>query len=73
MAPERRSAIYRATAKALASIHSANVDSIGLGKYGLRNNYCKRQVYYFIYDYLWSIYALIFMKLCFLIVPNDTV
>ncbi|XP_047164617.1 probable acyl-CoA dehydrogenase IBR3 isoform X2 [Vigna umbellata] len=42
--PERRSAIYRATAKALASIHSANVDSIGLGKYGQRNNYCKRQI-----------------------------
>lgn len=44
MAPERRRAIYLETAKALASLHSANVDSIGLGKYGRRNDYCKRQV-----------------------------
>ncbi|KAI4317550.1 hypothetical protein L6164_025413 [Bauhinia variegata] len=44
MAPERRRAIYRETAKTLASLHSANVDSIGLGKYGLQNNYCKRQI-----------------------------
>lgn len=44
MAPERRRAIYLETAKALASLHSANVDSIGLGKYGRRNDYCKRQI-----------------------------
>ncbi|KAF7834533.1 putative acyl-CoA dehydrogenase IBR3 [Senna tora] len=44
LAPERRKAIYRETAKTLASLHSVDVDSIGLGKYGLRNNYCKRQV-----------------------------
>ncbi|KAH7573532.1 hypothetical protein ACOSQ2_007557 [Xanthoceras sorbifolium] len=44
MAPEKRRAIYRATAKALASIHSADVDMIGLGKYGRRDNYCKRQI-----------------------------
>ena len=44
MPPERRRAIYRATAKTLASIHSANVDMIGLGKYGRRDNYCRRQV-----------------------------
>ncbi|KAK2645497.1 hypothetical protein Ddye_020692 [Dipteronia dyeriana] len=44
MAPERRRAIYQATAKALASIHSADVDMIGLGKYGRRDNYCKRQI-----------------------------
>lgn len=44
MAPERRRAIYRATAKALASVHAANVDSIDLGRYGRRDNYCKRQV-----------------------------
>ncbi|KAL8121549.1 hypothetical protein AgCh_018330 [Apium graveolens] len=37
-------AIYSATAKALASLHSADVDAIGLGKYGRRDNYCKRQV-----------------------------
>ncbi|KAH9683570.1 putative acyl-CoA dehydrogenase IBR3 [Citrus sinensis] len=42
--PERRRAIYRATAKTLASIHSANVDMIGLGKYGRRDNYCRRQI-----------------------------
>ncbi|GER27674.1 acyl-CoA dehydrogenase-related [Striga asiatica] len=41
--PRRRSAIYRATAKALASLHSADVDSIGLRTYGKPNNYCKRQ------------------------------
>ncbi|XP_044479974.1 probable acyl-CoA dehydrogenase IBR3 [Mangifera indica] len=44
VAPERRRAMYRATAKALASVHSANVDAIGLGRYGRRDNYCKRQV-----------------------------
>lgn len=37
-------ALYRETARTLASLHSANVDSIGLGKYGRRNDYCKRQV-----------------------------
>ncbi|KAJ7955141.1 acyl-CoA dehydrogenase-related [Quillaja saponaria] len=42
--PERRHAIYKATAKTLASMHSADVDFIGLGKYGRRDNYCKRQV-----------------------------
>lgn len=47
VAPERRRALYRETAKTLASLHSANVDSIGLGKYGRRNDYCKRQVSYF--------------------------
>ncbi|XP_020225847.1 probable acyl-CoA dehydrogenase IBR3 [Cajanus cajan] len=44
VAPEKRRAIYRGTAKALASLHSANVDSIGLGNYGRRNDYCKRQI-----------------------------
>ncbi|KAK9933841.1 hypothetical protein M0R45_021015 [Rubus argutus] len=42
--PARRRTIYLATAKALASLHSADVDAIGLGKYGRRENYCKRQV-----------------------------
>ena len=46
VAPERRRAIYLETAKTLASLHSANVDSIGLGKYGRCNDYCKRQVNY---------------------------
>ncbi|XP_024993881.1 probable acyl-CoA dehydrogenase IBR3 isoform X2 [Cynara cardunculus var. scolymus] len=44
VAPNRRQALYHATAKALASLHSADVDAIGLGGYGRRNNYCKRQV-----------------------------
>lgn len=44
VAPNRRRAIYLATAKALASIHSVNVDAIGLEKFGRRDNYCKRQV-----------------------------
>lgn len=44
LAPNRRRQIYSATAKALASLHSADVDAIGLGKYGRRDNYCKRQV-----------------------------
>ncbi|KAF3456262.1 hypothetical protein FNV43_RR00912 [Rhamnella rubrinervis] len=44
VAPERRRAIYQATAKALASLHSADVNAIGLGKYGRLDNYCKRQV-----------------------------
>ncbi|PRQ39277.1 putative acyl-CoA dehydrogenase/oxidase, protein kinase [Rosa chinensis] len=42
--PASRRAIYQATAKALASLHSADVDAIGLGNYGRRENYCKRQV-----------------------------
>ncbi|KAL4570346.1 hypothetical protein LXL04_025998 [Taraxacum kok-saghyz] len=44
IAPNRRRALYHATAKALASLHSTDVDAIGLGDYGRRNNYCKRQV-----------------------------
>ena len=44
MTPDRRTAIYRAITVALAALHHADVDSIGLGKYGRRDNYCKRQV-----------------------------
>lgn len=44
LAPKSRRAIYQAAAKALASLHSADVDAIGLGKFGRRENYCKRQV-----------------------------
>ncbi|KAH7423817.1 hypothetical protein KP509_12G075500 [Ceratopteris richardii] len=44
LSPEGRSAVYRAMAKTLASIHRADVDAIGLGDYGRRENYCKRQV-----------------------------
>lgn len=49
VAPKRRKLIYRATAMALASLHSADIDAIGLGKYGRRDNYCKRQVHKFSY------------------------
>ncbi|KAK6913737.1 Aminoglycoside phosphotransferase [Dillenia turbinata] len=42
--PRRRRAIYLETARTLAKLHSADVDAIGLGKYGRRDNYCKRQV-----------------------------
>ncbi|KMZ60858.1 Acyl-CoA dehydrogenase, partial [Zostera marina] len=41
---EKRRAIYLATAKALASFHKVDVDSIGLSNFGKRDNYCKRQV-----------------------------
>ncbi|KAL6990006.1 putative acyl-CoA dehydrogenase ibr3 [Sarracenia purpurea var. burkii] len=44
LAPNRRRAIYSAAATTLASVHSADVDAIGLGKFGRRDNYCKRQV-----------------------------
>ncbi|KAF2289147.1 hypothetical protein GH714_029112 [Hevea brasiliensis] len=44
VAPGRRGAMYRETARALAALHSVDVDAIGLGKYGRRDNYCKRQV-----------------------------
>ncbi|XP_071692724.1 probable acyl-CoA dehydrogenase IBR3 [Rutidosis leptorrhynchoides] len=44
VAPSRRRALYHASARALASLHSVDVDAIGLGNYGRRNNYCKRQV-----------------------------
>ncbi|XP_057957891.1 probable acyl-CoA dehydrogenase IBR3 [Malania oleifera] len=44
ISPWRRRAIYSAIASALASLHSADVDAIGLGNYGRRENYCKRQV-----------------------------
>lgn len=44
MSPERRKAIYQATARTLASLHKVDVDSIGLHKFGWRENYCKRQV-----------------------------
>ncbi|KAL1111547.1 hypothetical protein V6Z11_D02G067700 [Gossypium hirsutum] len=52
--PERRQAIYQATAKVLASLHSANIDAIGLGSYGRRDNYCKRQIERWFKQYLAS-------------------
>ncbi|KAE9598916.1 putative acyl-CoA dehydrogenase/oxidase, protein kinase [Lupinus albus] len=44
VAPETRRAIYRETAMTLAALHSSNVDFIGLGKYGRRDDYCKRTI-----------------------------
>ncbi|CAN1247485.1 Probable acyl-CoA dehydrogenase IBR3 [Linum perenne] len=44
VAPETRRAIYRETARALAALHSVDVNAIGLRKYGRLDNYCKRQV-----------------------------
>lgn len=44
LSPERRKAVYQATARTLACIHGTDVDSIGLMKYGRRDNYCKRQI-----------------------------
>lgn len=52
--PKERSAIYHAIAKTLASIHRADVDAIGLGKYGRRENYCRRQVERWATQYLAS-------------------
>ncbi|XVF62555.1 hypothetical protein PTKIN_Ptkin09bG0017500 [Pterospermum kingtungense] len=52
--PERRRALYQATAKVLAALHSANVDAIGLGNYGRRDNYCKRQIERWFKQYLAS-------------------
>ncbi|XP_021898379.1 probable acyl-CoA dehydrogenase IBR3 isoform X1 [Carica papaya] len=54
VAPKRRKLIYRATAMALASLHSADIDAIGLGKYGRRDNYCKRQIERWFKQYLAS-------------------
>lgn len=54
VAPEQRNALYHATAKALASIHAADVDAIGLGTYGKRDHYCKRQVERWARQYLVS-------------------
>ncbi|KAL8026105.1 hypothetical protein ABFX02_14G007100 [Erythranthe guttata] len=42
--PRQRNAIYHATAKALAALHSADVEAIGLRSYGKPKDYCKRQV-----------------------------
>ncbi|KAM0954409.1 putative aminoglycoside phosphotransferase, acyl-CoA oxidase/dehydrogenase, central [Dioscorea sansibarensis] len=44
LAPERRRAVYQATAQTLAALHRVDVDSIGLQSFGRRDNYCKRQV-----------------------------
>lgn len=80
VAPERRREIYRETARALASLHSANVDAVGLGNYGRRNDYCKRQVNYFIWLTVkpcsWSLLCLdmllYFKEICYICIENWT-
>lgn len=52
--PSQRRSLYLATAKALASLHSVDVNAIGLSKYGKLNNYCKRQVERWAKQYLVS-------------------
>lgn len=47
MDSKERRAIYSAMARVLAAIHSADVDAIGLSRYGRMENYCKRQVWDF--------------------------
>ncbi|ERN03166.1 probable acyl-CoA dehydrogenase IBR3 isoform X2 [Amborella trichopoda] len=42
--PTVRKSIYLSSAKALAALHSVDVDSVGLRKYGRRDNYCRRQI-----------------------------
>ncbi|KAG9146550.1 hypothetical protein Leryth_020441 [Lithospermum erythrorhizon] len=54
VAPAQRKALYDATAKALAALHSPDVDAIGLGNFGRRNDYCKRQVERWAKQYLVS-------------------
>ncbi|XP_049403345.1 probable acyl-CoA dehydrogenase IBR3 [Solanum stenotomum] len=54
VSPKRRRDICRAVSQALASVHSANVDAIGLGNYGKRKDYCKRQVERWAKQYLLS-------------------
>ncbi|GLJ10910.1 hypothetical protein SUGI_0137810, partial [Cryptomeria japonica] len=52
--PKQRRSIYLATARTLASIHNVNVDTVGLGRYGNRENYCKRQIERWTKQYLAS-------------------
>ncbi|KAJ8566101.1 hypothetical protein K7X08_030578 [Anisodus acutangulus] len=54
VAPKRRRDICRAVSQALASLHSAKADAVGLGNYGKRKDYCKRQVERWAKQYLLS-------------------
>ncbi|KAL3678875.1 hypothetical protein R1sor_021831 [Riccia sorocarpa] len=42
--PAQRRAIYSAMCSTLAAIHKVDADAVGLGQFGRRENYCKRQV-----------------------------
>ncbi|KAM0888290.1 hypothetical protein ACQ4PT_028450 [Festuca glaucescens] len=44
ISPAKRKSIYFAAAKTLADVHKVDVSTVGLQKYGKRDNYCKRQV-----------------------------
>lgn len=52
--PMQRKSIYFAASETLASLHRIDADAIGLGKYGRRDNYCKRQVERWAKQYLAS-------------------
>lgn len=52
--PKQRRVIYLATTKTLAAIHNVDVDAVGLGHYGRRENCCKRQVERWAKQYLAS-------------------
>lgn len=54
LSPKQRRSIYLATARTLALIHNVNVDTVGLGRYGNRDNYCKRQIERWTKQYLAS-------------------
>ncbi|KAK1295018.1 hypothetical protein QJS10_CPA16g01564 [Acorus calamus] len=54
LSPNRRKAIYKETAKTLAAIHIVDVNSVGLEKFGHRENYCKRQIERWARQYLAS-------------------
>ncbi|KAL6896872.1 hypothetical protein ACP4OV_007444 [Aristida adscensionis] len=42
--PAKRQTVYFAAAKTLAALHKVDVNTVGLQKYGRRDNYCRRQV-----------------------------
>lgn len=52
---EDRCRVYHAKAKVLASLHSLDVDRIGLGNYGPREDYCIRQIRRWKKQYLASV------------------
>lgn len=55
LSPDERQSVYRAKAKVLASLHSLDVDRIGLGDYGPRDRYCIRQIRRWKQQYLASV------------------
>ena len=45
--PGQRHAIFASMIGTLAKLHAIDWNKIGLGDYGPKSDYCKRQVYYF--------------------------